>query len=68
LEILERLDRQAPAGARAAPSSPFNPNGTAGSHYAGNPGTASLAHANSPHAVAQYDGACFQQTSNPGHS
>ena len=45
-----------------ASGSPFNPNGTAGTVYAGNPGTASLAHANSSHAVSQYDIACFQLT------
>src|SRR5215472_13635882 len=47
----------------SAPGSPFDPNGNAGPHYAGNPGTASAAHANSVHAVAQYDIACFQVTS-----
>lgn len=56
-----------PGQAAMAPGSPFNPAGNAGAHYAGNPGTASAAHANSPHAVAQYDIACFQNTSNPGH-
>ena len=44
--------------------------GTAGfanaaAHYAGSPGTPSLAHG-SPHAVSQYDVACFQVTS-AGH-
>ena len=29
-------------------------------HYAGSEGTASLAHSNSPHAVSQYDVACYQ--------
>jgi hypothetical protein len=29
-------------------------------HYAGSDGTASLAHANSSHAVSQYDVACYQ--------
>ena len=57
-----------PGHAASAPGSPFNPNGNAGRHYAGNPGTASAAHSNSSHAVSQYDIACFQQTSNPGHS
>jgi hypothetical protein len=33
--------------------------------YAGNPGTASAQHANSPNAVSQYDIACFQVSS--GH-
>ncbi len=49
-----------PGGSANASGSPFNANGTAGSHYAGNPDTASLAHANSSHAVSQYDIACFQ--------
>jgi hypothetical protein len=31
--------------------------------YAGSDGSASLAHANSDHAVSQYDVACFQKTS-----
>jgi hypothetical protein len=52
-----------PGNSAAAPGSPFNPNGTSGLHYAGNPDTASLAHSNSAHAVSQYDIACFQQTS-----
>jgi hypothetical protein len=32
------------------------------SHYAGSDGTASLANANSDHAVSQYDVACYQVT------
>ena len=32
--------------------------------YAGSDGTASLLHANSDHAVSQYDVACFQYTAN----
>lgn len=47
-------------GASANANSPFNSNGQAGQVYAGNPGTASLAHANSTKAVSQYDIACFQ--------
>jgi hypothetical protein len=47
----------------AARGSVFNPGGIAGTVYAGNPNTASLAHANSIHAVSRYDVACFQQTS-----
>ena len=39
--------------------SPFA-GGQADNVYAGNPGTASLAHANSSNAVSQYDVACFQ--------
>jgi hypothetical protein len=31
-------------------------------HYAGSDGTASLLHANSDHAVSQYDVACLQVT------
>ena len=46
----------------SAPGSPFNPNGVSGTVYAGNPNTASLANANSNHAVSQYDAACFQLT------
>ena len=51
-----------PGDAVAAMGSVFNPNGTAGTVYAGNPGTASAANANSTAAVSQYDIACFQQT------
>ncbi len=49
-----------PGNAVSAPGSPFNPNGQAGVVYAGNPGTASLANANSTAAVSQYDSACVQ--------
>ena len=51
-----------PGSAASANGSPFNPSGQAGLVYAGNPGTASLAHANSSHAVSQYDVACFQNS------
>jgi hypothetical protein len=34
----------------------------AGAHYAGSPGTPSLENANSPHAISQYDIACYQAT------
>jgi len=47
-------------GRSATAQSPFNAAGQAGTVYAGNPGTASLAHSNSSHAVSQYDIACFQ--------
>ncbi len=49
-----------PGSSVAAPGSPFNPNGQAGVVYAGNPGTASLANANSTAVVSQYDAACVQ--------
>ncbi len=49
-----------PGGAAAAPGSVFNSSGTAGTVYAGNPGTASLANSQSGNAVSQYDIACFQ--------
>jgi hypothetical protein len=49
-----------PGAAIAAPGSPFNPGGQAGTVYAGNPGTASAANANSTAAVSQYDVACAQ--------
>jgi hypothetical protein len=49
-----------PGNAANAPGSPFNGSGQAGVVYAGNPGTASLAHANSTAAVSQYDAACVR--------
>jgi hypothetical protein len=52
-----------PGNAVNANGSPFNPNGQAGQVYAGNPGTASMEHSNSAHAVSQYDIACFQVSS-----
>ena len=51
-----------PGNAANANGSPFNPNGTSGMHYAGNPGTSSVAHSNSTAAVSQYDVACLRQT------
>jgi hypothetical protein len=53
-------------GNAANANSPFNPDGNAGQHYAGNPGTNSLEHSNSSKAVSQYDIACFQQAQH-GH-
>jgi hypothetical protein len=49
-----------PGRSISAKGSPFNPEGRAGEVYAGNPETASLAHAASEHAVSQYDIACVQ--------
>jgi len=49
-----------PGNSANAPGSPFNPDGQAGKGYAGNPGTASLAHPNSTAAVSQYDTACVR--------
>ena len=49
-----------PGAAGSAPGSPFNASGQAGAVYAGNPGTASLAHAGSSAAVSQYDAACVR--------
>jgi hypothetical protein len=49
-------------GNSANAQSPFNPNGNAGMHYAGNTGTASMMHSNSSHSISEYDIACFQQT------
>jgi hypothetical protein len=49
-----------PGNAANSPGSPFNPNGQAGLVYAGNPGTASLAHSNSTATVSQYDTACVR--------
>jgi hypothetical protein len=49
-----------PGNAVNASGSPFNSSGQAGNVYAGNPGTASLAHSNSTATVSQYDVACVQ--------
>ena len=49
-----------PGHAASSPGSPFNESGQAGTVYAGNPDTASLAHANSTAAVSQYDAACVR--------
>ena len=51
-----------PGNSVNASGSVFNPGGTAGTVYAGNPGTASAANANSAAAVSQYDIACFQNS------
>lgn len=47
-----------PGNAVSAPGSAFNPNGTAGTVYAGTQPQNST----NPNSVAQYDVACFQQT------
>jgi hypothetical protein len=52
----------APGNSMSAAGSVFNPSGTAGTVYAGNMGTASLAHSNSMAAVSQYDIACLHVT------
>ena len=49
-----------PGASATSMGSPLNPDGTAGTVYEGNPGTASLANANSQFAVSQYDVACVQ--------
>jgi hypothetical protein len=46
-----------PGNSANAPGSAFNPNGQAGSVYAGT----QPQNSNNPHSVAQYDVACFQQ-------
>jgi hypothetical protein len=58
-----------PGASCGAPGAEQMPHGftTAGfanaeTHYAGSDGTASLLHANSEHAVSQYDVACLQVT------
>jgi hypothetical protein len=45
-----------PGNAANAPGSAFNPDGNAGTHYAGQ----QPQNSNNPHSVAQYDVACFQ--------
>jgi hypothetical protein len=52
-----------PGKSASSPGSPFNPKGQAGLVYAGNPGTASLAHSNSTATVSQYDTACVRLSS-----
>ena len=54
-----------PGKAFSSTGATFNdstPPGISTLHYAGNDGTASLAHAGSANAVSQYDVACFQQS------
>ncbi len=53
-----------PGASVSANGSAFNPDGVAGTVYAGNPNTASYNNSNSVHAVSQYDIACFQVTQN----
>lgn len=55
-----------PGQSMSASGSAFNPSGTSGAHYAGNPGTASTTHANSTAAVSQYDTACLRVTAAGG--
>lgn len=45
-----------PGQAMTAPGSAFNPNGVAGTVYAGN----QAVNSNNPNSVSQYDVACFQ--------
>lgn len=54
-----------PGQASSSPGSPFNETlpGNAGTRYAGNSGTASVAHAGSTAAVSQYDTACRRLSS-----
>lgn len=49
-----------PGNSAGAPGSPFNPDGVAGTVYAGEQDQ----NDNNPHSVSQYDVACFQVTSN----
>jgi hypothetical protein len=51
-----------PGKSGTAPGAVGNPSGVSGTVYAGNPGTASLANANSTAAVSQYDVSCLQVT------
>ncbi len=48
-----------PGNAASAPGSAFNPNGQAGTVYAGQ----QPQNSRNPQSVSQYDVACFQQTS-----
>lgn len=51
-----------PGNAFNASGSVFNPNGTSGTVYAGNPETASLNNSNTPHAVSECDVTCFEMS------
>jgi hypothetical protein len=59
------LTNMTPGGSANAGGSVFNTNGTAGTNYAGNPNTASLANSNSGVAISQYDVACLHFTTKP---
>jgi hypothetical protein len=52
-----------PGHAASAPGSAFNPNGNAGTHYAGT----QPQNSKNPNSVAQYDVACYQVSNNGGH-
>jgi hypothetical protein len=58
------LTTSTPGLASSAPGSAFDPNGTAGGHYAGT----QPQNSKNPSAVSQYDVACAQVSGNPGHS
>jgi hypothetical protein len=45
-----------PGNSASAPGSAFNPDGNAGTHYAGE----QPQNSNNPHSVSQYDVACYQ--------
>ena len=47
-----------PGNASSAPGSAFNPEGNAGTHYAGE----QPQNSNNPHSVSQYDVACSKQS------
>ena len=49
-----------PGHADSAPGSAFNPDGNAGTHYAGE----QPQNSKNPHSVSQYDVACFQAENN----
>ena len=52
-----------PGNAANSRGSVFNTNGVSTLHYAGNPGTSSLARSNSTASVSQYDNACVRLSS-----
>ena len=54
-----QVTTETPGHAASAPGSAFNPNGMAGTVYAGT----QPQNSKNPKSVAQYDVACFQQTS-----
>ncbi|HYP67742.1 MAG TPA: hypothetical protein VEP67_05750 [Thiobacillaceae bacterium] len=54
--------RNTPGNSATAPGSAFNPNGKAGTVYAGE----QPQNSNNPKSVSQYDVACFEQPSDDG--
>ncbi|WP_185734815.1 adenylate cyclase [Micromonospora globispora] len=59
-ECGEEGAKMTPGNSASTPGSPFNPDGVAGTVYAGE----QPQNSRNPHSVSQYDVACFQVTQN----